>query len=153
LLVQIEPTITMINLKPADVLDKINETRLVPLFYHDDPDTATKVMQAVFEGGIDLLEFTNRGPGAFNVFENLYEYKAKNHPAALLGIGSIVDAETALRYIEAGADFIVSPVLNQDVVKTCIQKKILHIPGCATLTGIFQAEQWGAEMVKVFPAE
>ena len=141
------------KLKAADVLDKIKETRLVPLFYNDDPDTSIRVLQAVFEGGLGLLEFTNRGPGAFNVFEKLYEYKARNHPENLLGIGSIVDASSAEKFIEAGADFVVSPLLNHEVVKACADRNIVHIPGCSTLTEIYQAEVWGAKMVKVFPAE
>ena len=151
--VQIEAILEMMDLKPEDILIKIKETRLVPLFYHADPDTAIKVMQAVFEGGIPLIEFTNRGPGAFEVFEKLYDFKIGKFPSALLGIGSIVDASTAEKYIEAGAEFIVSPLLNREVVKVCRDRKILHIPGCSTLTEIYQSEVWGAKMVKVFPAE
>jgi 2-dehydro-3-deoxyphosphogluconate aldolase/(4S)-4-hydroxy-2-oxoglutarate aldolase len=143
----------MMKMKPADILSFIRKTRLVPLFYHDNPDTSIKVLQAVFEGGLGIMEFTNRGPEAFGVFEKLYEYKSENHPENLLGIGSIVDAPSALRFINAGADFVVSPLLNQEVVKACTEKNILHIPGCSTLTEIYQAEVWGAQMIKVFPAE
>jgi 2-dehydro-3-deoxyphosphogluconate aldolase/(4S)-4-hydroxy-2-oxoglutarate aldolase len=135
-----------------DIINKIRDIRIMPLFYDPDPEISLKVMQAVFDGGLDLMEFTNRGPNAFNVFEKLYAFKAKNYPGSALGIGSIVDAPTAAQYIQAGADFVVSPLLNHEVVRVCNRRKILHIPGCATLSEINQAEEWGAEMVKVFPA-
>lgn len=135
-----------------DIINKIRDIRVMPLFYHPDPDISLKVMQAVFDAGLDLMEFTNRGPNAFNVFEKLYAFKSNNYPDAALGIGSIVDAPTAAQYIQAGADFVVSPLLNHEVIRICNRRKILHIPGCSTLSEINQAEEWGAEMVKVFPA-
>ncbi len=135
-----------------DIINKIRGIRIMPLFYHPDPDISLQVMQAVFDGGLDLMEFTNRGPNAFNVFEKLHAYKSKNYPGAALGIGSIIDAPTAAQYIQAGADFIVSPLLNRAIIRVCNRRKILHIPGCSTLSEISQAEEWGAELVKVFPA-
>ena len=135
-----------------DIINKILDIRIMPLFYHPDSAVSLQVMQAVFDGGLDLMEFTNRGPNAFNVFEELYAFKSKNYSGAALGIGSIVDAPTAAQYIQAGADFVVSPLLNHDVIRVCNRRKILHIPGCSTLSEINQAEEWGAEIVKVFPA-
>jgi 2-dehydro-3-deoxyphosphogluconate aldolase/(4S)-4-hydroxy-2-oxoglutarate aldolase len=133
-------------------LEKIKKLRVMPLFYHGDPETATRVMKAVFDGGIDLLEFTNRGENAYSVFEELVDYKQAHHPTAALGIGSIVDPDTATKYIEAGADFLVTPLLNKEVVNVCLEREILCIPGCSTLTEIYRAETLGAELVKVFPA-
>lgn len=135
-----------------EVLRKILEIRLMPLFYNEDAGVAIEVMKAVFEGGLGLMEFTNRGSKAMPVFEKLVRFKSDRYPDALLGIGSIVDASTASRYIQAGADFVVSPLLNREVLEACAGKGILHIPGCSTLTEIHQAERWGAELVKVFPA-
>jgi 2-dehydro-3-deoxyphosphogluconate aldolase/(4S)-4-hydroxy-2-oxoglutarate aldolase len=135
-----------------EVLRKIREIRLMPLFYHQDSGTATGIMKAVFEGGLGLLEFTNRGSNAMPVFERLVRFKNEFYPGDLLGIGSIVDASTASRYIQAGADFVVSPLLNRELMETCAEHEVLHIPGCSTLTEIHQAELWGAELVKVFPA-
>jgi 2-dehydro-3-deoxyphosphogluconate aldolase/(4S)-4-hydroxy-2-oxoglutarate aldolase len=135
-----------------DIINKIREIRVMPLFYHPDPDISIQVMQAVFDGGLDLMEFTNRGPNAFNVFEKLHAFKSENYPAAALGIGSIIDEPTAAQYIQAGADFVVSPLLNHALIKLCNRRKILHIPGCSTVSEISQAEEWGSELVKVFPA-
>jgi 2-dehydro-3-deoxyphosphogluconate aldolase/(4S)-4-hydroxy-2-oxoglutarate aldolase len=134
------------------VLRRVREIRLMPLFYHDDPDVAAEVMKAVYEGGLELLEFTNRGSSAMRVFEKLIRYKSDRYPGALLGIGSVVDASTSLEYIRAGADFVVAPLLNRELIEACREKDVLHIPGCSTLTEIHQAGLWGAEMVKVFPA-
>lgn len=139
-------------MKKDEILKKIREVRLMPLFYHEDAGIAKEVMKAVFEGGLYLMEFTNRGGKAFSVFKKLVSYKSEHYPDALLGIGSVVDASTAGQYIEAGADFVVSPLLNREVIETCGVHNVLHIPGCSTLTEIHQAELWGAEMVKVFPA-
>lgn len=136
-----------------EILRKIRDIRVMPLFYHDDAGIATEVMKAVFEGGIDLLEFTNRGKNALSVFKKLHEYKSAHYPDAALGIGSIVDAKTAKQYIEEGTDFVVSPLLSKEVIDVCRQSDMLYIPGCSTLTEMRQAELWGAEMVKVFPAE
>jgi len=135
-----------------DILQKVRSIRVVPLFYHADAGIATKVMKAVFEGGINLLEFTNRGKNAFEVFCELQKFKSAEYPDSLLGIGSIVDRETAFRYIQTGTDFLVTPLLNREVIEVCNENQILCIPGCSTLTEIYQAETWGAELVKVFPA-
>jgi 2-dehydro-3-deoxyphosphogluconate aldolase/(4S)-4-hydroxy-2-oxoglutarate aldolase len=131
---------------------KIKKIRLMPLFYHEDMGIAAEVMKAVFEGGINLLEFTNRGSHALPVFKELVSLKQESYPEALLGIGSIVDASTAIEYIEAGADFVVSPLLKKEVIDICLEREVFCIPGCATLSEINQAESWGAEIVKVFPA-
>ena len=139
-------------MRKNEILEKIRARRIMPLFYHDNAGIAIKVMDAVFEGGLDILEFTNRGGNALPVFRELVEYKKNVHPEAALGIGSVVDASTAGEYIRAGADFVVSPLLKKEVVDACSSSEVLHIPGCSTLTEINQAETWGAEMVKVFPA-
>jgi len=71
----------------------------------------------------------------------------------ILGIGSIVDAATAALYIQLGASFVVSPLLNPDIAKSCNRKKIPWLPGCATLSEISQAEELGVEIVKIFPGK
>jgi 2-dehydro-3-deoxyphosphogluconate aldolase/(4S)-4-hydroxy-2-oxoglutarate aldolase len=139
-------------MEKAAALEKIRKLRVMPLFYHADESIAIQVMEAVFAGGIDLLEFTNRGDRALPVFEKLMEHKNAQFPEAALGIGSIVDAVSAKKYIKAGADFLVSPLLNKEVVDVCMEERVLYIPGCSTLTEIYQAERWGAGLVKVFPA-
>jgi len=69
----------------------------------------------------------------------------------ILGVGSIVDAGTTSLYLQLGANFIVSPLLNPEMAKVCNRRKVLWSPGCGTLTEILEACEWGAEIVKIFP--
>ena len=125
---------------------------LVPLFYHGDADVAGGVAAALVEGGAAAVEFTNRGPGALRVFQALAE-RPEFAAGASLGVGSIVDAPTAALFIAAGARFVVSPIFNAEVARLCNRRRIPYLPGCATPTEIATAEEWGAEIVKVFPGK
>ena len=125
---------------------------LVPLFYHGDADVAGGVAAALVEGGAAAVEFTNRGPGALRVFQALAE-RPEFAAGASLGVGSIVDAPTAALFIAAGARFVVSPIFNAEVARLCNRRRVPYLPGCATPTEIATAEEWGAEIVKVFPGK
>ena len=125
---------------------------LVPLFYHGDPEVAGAVARALVDGGAAAVEFTNRGPGALRVFQELAEQPIL-WDAASLGVGSVIDAPTAALFIAAGARFVVSPSFNTEVARLCNRRKIPYLPGCATPTEISTAEEWGAEIVKVFPGK
>ena len=125
---------------------------LVPLFYHGDAAVAGAVARALVDGGAAAVEFTNRGPGALRVFQELAEQPALRD-AASLGVGSVIDAPTAALFIAAGARFVVSPSFNSEVARLCNRRKIPYLPGCATPTEISTAEEWGAEIVKVFPGK
>ncbi|CAN5463347.1 bifunctional 4-hydroxy-2-oxoglutarate aldolase/2-dehydro-3-deoxy-phosphogluconate aldolase [soil metagenome] len=124
---------------------------LVPLFYHDDIDVAKQVLKACFQGGSRLIEFTNRGDFAHEVFGKLVKFASTELPGMILGVGSVTDAPTAALYIQLGANFVVTPVLREDVGLVCNRRKILWAPGCGTLSEIARAEELGAEIVKVFP--
>lgn len=134
-----------------DVALKMKETGLVPVFYHNDLEVVKKVVHACYEGGVRIFEFTNRGDFAHEVFGQLIKYLAKELPEMIAGAGSVVDAGTASLYIQLGANFIVSPVLKEDMAITCNRRKILWSPGCGSLTEISKAEELGAEIVKIFP--
>lgn len=127
------------------------ETGIVPLMYHPDVNVCINVLKACYDGGIRIFEFTSRGDFAHEVFCDLNKYAAKVLPAMILGTGSVVDAGTASLYIQSGSNFIVSPVLNEDVAKTCNRRKILWLPGCGSVSEISKAEELGAEIVKIFP--
>jgi 2-dehydro-3-deoxyphosphogluconate aldolase / (4S)-4-hydroxy-2-oxoglutarate aldolase len=130
-----------------DVLNTLLQTGLVPLFYHADAEIAGRVVEACAAGGARLVEFTNRGDFAFEVFAAL----RRQHPEMILGAGTITDAVTAALYLNNGADFIVSPAFYEDVARLCNRRKAAYLPGCATLTEISHAEEWGVEVVKLFP--
>ena len=125
---------------------------LVPVFYHNDIDVAKQVLTASYNGGARLLEFTNRGDFAHEVFGELNKFANRELPEMILGVGTITDAHTASLYIQLGANFVVTPMLREDVGLICNRRKILWSPGCGTLTEIARAEELGAEIVKLFPA-
>ncbi len=133
------------------VYNTMLEDGLVPLFYHSDLETAKKVAGALSAGGGRVLEFTNRGDFAIEVFVPLIKYCAQAHPTLIVGVGSVEDAPTAALFIAHGANFVVGPNFNEEVARLCNRRKIAYIPGCGSVTEIAQAEEWGAEIVKMFP--
>lgn len=136
-----------------EVLNTINGNGIVPVFYHPDVALCKQVLQAVYDGGIRVFEFTNRGDGAHLVFSELLAFAKSNLPGLILGIGSVVDAGTTALYLQLGANFIVSPIVNVEMAVTCNRRKIPWMPGCGSLTEISYAESLGADIVKIFPAE
>ncbi len=141
----------MSGFRRINVALAMEETGLVPLFYHPDPETCRKVISACHTGGARVFEFTNRGDFAHEVFADARKWARIEFPDMMVGAGSVSDAPTAAIYMQKGADFIVSPVLNPEVARICNRRKVLWIPGCGTLTEISQAEELGAEIVKIFP--
>lgn len=127
------------------------ETGMVPVFYHSDLETAKQVVKACYEGGVRAFEFTNRGDFAHEIFGELVKWAAKECPEMILGIGTIVDAGTASMYLQLGANFVVSPLLNPDIFKVCNRRQIPYTPGCMTPSEVGIAQELGAEIVKVFP--
>ena len=137
----------------AEVYRTIAESGLVPLFYHPDPETAFEVAAACYRGGARVLEYTNRGHFAHEVFAELKKRARQELPGLLLGAGSIQDSGTAALFLQMGADFIVTPLLREDVILTCNRRKVAVIPGVATSTEIGRAEELGVEIVKIAPGE
>jgi 2-dehydro-3-deoxyphosphogluconate aldolase/(4S)-4-hydroxy-2-oxoglutarate aldolase len=129
----------------------MEETGLVPLFYHSDQQVCRDVISACHAGGARVFEFTNRGDFAHEVFADVRKWALKKLPGMMIGAGSVPDAPTAAIFMQMGADFIVSPSLNPEVARICNRRKVLWIPGCGTVTEISQAEELGAEIVKIFP--
>ena len=124
---------------------------LVPVFYHADAETCKTVLQATYDGGVRVFEFTNRGENALEVFSKLVSYARQNCPGLLLGIGTIATPESAQQFIDAGAGFVVQPFTTPAVGEVCRRNGIPWIPGTMTVTEIHQATVLGAEVVKIFP--
>ena len=133
------------------VVQLMEEQGMVPLFYHPDIDLCKATIKAVYDGGGRLLEFTNRGAFAHEVFSTLSKYVKAELPGMCIGIGSITDAAAASFFMMAGADFIVTPSYRQDIAVVCNRRKVLYAPGIASLTEIGMAEEMGCEVVKLFP--
>ncbi|MDX2137993.1 MAG: bifunctional 4-hydroxy-2-oxoglutarate aldolase/2-dehydro-3-deoxy-phosphogluconate aldolase [Chloroflexota bacterium] len=126
---------------------------MVPLFYHADITVATNVSLALARGGARLLEFTNRGDFAIEVFSALVTRLAQEQSQMIIGVGTVDDPATAALYIQYGANFVVAPTFNPDVARMCNRRKVAYLPGVATVSEIALAEEFGAEIVKLFPAE
>jgi 2-dehydro-3-deoxyphosphogluconate aldolase / (4S)-4-hydroxy-2-oxoglutarate aldolase len=139
------------NFKKDHIIDTMKSTGLVPLFTHDDPLAATQVLEAAYRGGIRVFEFTNRRKNSFDVFSVLVEV-AKKYPDLMLGIGTVMDEGTTKKFIDAGAHFIISPILKVAMAEVCHAHNTLWIPGCATVTEIVTAKEHGAGVIKIFPA-
>jgi len=136
-----------------EVLNTIVNTGLVPVFYNADIEVAKKVAWAISTGGCRLLEFTNRGDFALEVFKELSRYCQQELPNLILGVGTVLDAPTAALYVAYGANFMVGPYLNPEVARFCNRRKIAYLPGCGSATEIAEAEELGVEIVKAFPGD
>lgn len=141
----------MARFSRIDVALKMSETGMIPVFYNKDIEICKKVAKACYDGGVRVFEFTNRGDYAHEIFAELNKYAEKELPEMILGIGSVVDAGTTSLYIQLGTNFVVSPILNEDMAKVCNRRKIGWSPGCGSLSEISKAEELGAEVVKIFP--
>ena len=141
----------MAKFSRLEVVTKMMETGMVPLFYHSDVEVAKKTLKACYQGGARLLEFTSRGDFAYQIFDQLNKYVLAELPEMIMGVGSITDAAAASLYMQLGANFIVTPVLREDIAIVCNRRKILWSAGCGSLTEISKAEELGGEIIKLFP--
>lgn len=137
----------------TQVILKIGGTGIVPVFYNSNANVAKQVVKACYDGGIKAFEFTNRGDFAHEVFAEVMKYASAECPGMALGAGSITDAPTAALYIQEGADFIVGPLFNPDVAKTCNRRCVPYVPGCGSVTEVGFAQEAGCDIVKVFPGD
>ncbi|MCA6078695.1 bifunctional 4-hydroxy-2-oxoglutarate aldolase/2-dehydro-3-deoxy-phosphogluconate aldolase [Fulvivirga sedimenti] len=133
-------------------IERMHESGMVPVFYHPDPEISKKVMGACYDAGIRVFEFTNRGENAMRVFEALNISRKNSMPDMFLGAGSVMDSETADAFIQQGADFIVAPLYSEEVNQACNEMGVPYIPGCGSVTEVGNAQQKGASLVKLFPA-
>lgn len=136
-----------------EVATAMKETGMIPLFFSNDLEVSKQVLKACYDGGARLMEFTARGDFAHEVFGELTKYAIKELPGMIMGVGSVTDAAAASLYMALGANFIVTPVLREDIAIVCNRRKVLWSPGCGTLTEITRAEELGCEIVKLFPGD
>ncbi|MBI2731327.1 MAG: bifunctional 4-hydroxy-2-oxoglutarate aldolase/2-dehydro-3-deoxy-phosphogluconate aldolase [Sphingobacteriales bacterium] len=130
---------------------RIKEQRILPLFYNDNEAVCKSITSALYLGGIRVIEFTNRGTEALPVFKTLIELRNHSMPDLLIGAGTIKTSDEANAFINAGADFLISPVFDNGVSDAAYINKVLWIPGCMTPAEIHLAEKAGYKLVKLFP--
>ena len=135
------------------VLATIQETGMVPVFYHADAEVSKQVLKACYDGGVRAFEFTNRGDFAQEVFAELVKYANKELPGMIVGVGSVVDPATAALYIQLGANFVVGPLFNPAVAPVCNRRLIPYCPGCGSVSEVGAAQEAGCDLCKVFPGD
>jgi len=143
--------INMSRFDRLSVLNTMINQGVIPVFYHRDAEVVKNIIQACAAGGAPLVEFTNRGDFAYQVFIEVNKYFVEADPDVIMGVGSVVDAPTAGLYIAGGANFIVGPNYSPEAARLCNRRKIAYSPGCGSATEIAEAEEMGVEIVKVFP--
>lgn len=137
--------------QPATIIKAFESTGIIPVFYHDDEDVCIQVMQACYEAGIRVFEFTNRGEHARRNFAAMRDKKLVSMPDLYLGIGTIKNAADAETYTGQGADFIVSPIMDEAIGRYCRKENILWVPGCMSPSEVAAAEKLEVPLVKLFP--
>jgi 2-dehydro-3-deoxyphosphogluconate aldolase/(4S)-4-hydroxy-2-oxoglutarate aldolase len=137
--------------KKAAILKLIPEQGILPLFFNKDADVSVDILHALYAAGIKTIEYTNRGEAALKNFAKLREVCDKELGGMYLGIGTIKDRAGAQAFIDAGADYIISPGLVDEVVEVADKNNILWVPGCMTPSEIIKAENLGAKVIKLFP--
>jgi 2-dehydro-3-deoxyphosphogluconate aldolase/(4S)-4-hydroxy-2-oxoglutarate aldolase len=134
-----------------EVALKMKESGMVPVFFNNDIEVCKNVVKACYDGGARLFEFTNRGDFATLTFAALNQWAIKECPEMIMGVGSIIDEGTASMYLALGANFIVSPLIDEGTARVCNKRKVAWSPGCGSVTEIGRAHELGAEVVKIFP--
>ena len=142
----------MAKFSKIEVFQAMKETGVVPVFFDADLEVCKAVVKACYDGGIRVFEFVNRGDFGHETFAELNKYALAELPGMIMGAGSIVEEVTTGMYIQAGANFIVAPLLNENMAKICNRRKVMWSPGCGTISEINKAQELGSDLVKVFPA-
>lgn len=138
--------------KKKEVLDAIITQGMLPLFFHTDEAESINIVRTLYQAGIRVFEFTNRGIEAPAVFKALVAARDAEMPGLHLGIGTIKNTEEANQFIALGADFIVAPIVTPAVGELAHKAELLWIPGCMTPTEIALAQAQEASLIKLFPA-
>ncbi len=134
---------------PVSVMERIREIGIIPVVRAQSADEALAAVDAICAGGIPILEITMTVPGAVKIINELTKRLGDD---ALIGAGTVLDAETARECVEAGACFVVSPSLDVPTIAACRTMQVPVFPGAMTPTEVVTAWKAGADAVKVFPA-
>ena len=137
--------------KKATILKLIPEQGILPLFFNQDEEVSVNILRSLYAAGVKTIEYTNRGEAALRNFAKLREVCDKELGGMYLGVGTIKDAKAAQAFADAGADYIISPGLVEEVVEVSEKNGLLWVPGCMTPSEVIRAENLGAKVIKLFP--
>ncbi|HEY8397195.1 MAG TPA: bifunctional 4-hydroxy-2-oxoglutarate aldolase/2-dehydro-3-deoxy-phosphogluconate aldolase [Flavihumibacter sp.] len=133
------------------IYQALRKQKLLPLFYHPEQEVCVNTIQALYDGGIRIIEFTNRGENALQQFAELIQMRATRWPELLLAIGTVKTPEQARDFLAAGADFIICPGTVKEVGEITHAAGKVWIPGAMTVSEILLAQSVGAGFIKLFP--
>ncbi|HEY4965883.1 MAG TPA: bifunctional 4-hydroxy-2-oxoglutarate aldolase/2-dehydro-3-deoxy-phosphogluconate aldolase [Puia sp.] len=124
----------------------------LPLYFHPDENTSLEILKVLYDLGIRVVEYTNRGKQALKNFRSLAKESYIQFPDLILGLGTVLDSKTAAKGIQNGADFLVSPGYTKELFRFSENEHILWIPGCMSPTELIQVQNDGLTLIKIFPA-
>lgn len=133
------------------ILKSIKSQGVLPLYFNADENISIGVLRALYAGGIKAVEYTNRGEEAFSNFKAMLAIRDSEMADLFLGIGTLKTAADAEKYIDAGADFLISPGFVPEIATVANDKNMLYAPGCMTPGEIIAAENSGVQFIKLFP--
>jgi 2-dehydro-3-deoxyphosphogluconate aldolase/(4S)-4-hydroxy-2-oxoglutarate aldolase len=139
--------------KSQQVIGAIVTQGLLPLYFNQDLNKSLAILRSLYKAGIKVVEYTNRGEAAFENFKHLISVRNLEMNDLIIGVGTIKNMQQAFDFLEAGADFLVSPGYLPDVASYCVSKDIMFGPGCMTPTEIIEAENAGIKFIKLFPGD
>ncbi|MDQ3278264.1 MAG: bifunctional 4-hydroxy-2-oxoglutarate aldolase/2-dehydro-3-deoxy-phosphogluconate aldolase [Bacteroidota bacterium] len=137
--------------KKTEILDIIRQQGVLPLFYNKSEEVSINVLRALYAAGIRTVEYTNRGEAALQNFSVLRRVCDAELTGMQLGIGTIKTGDEAKAFVDAGADYLISPGVVKAAAKVAQKAGVLYVPGCMTPTEIIKAEGYGATLMKIFP--
>jgi len=136
-------------MKKKEILSLIEKYKAVAVVRLPEPDMVAPVLEALYDGGIRVAEITMTVPNAVSLIKKAV---AQSPDDFLMGVGSVTNAEMTEEAVEAGAKYVVSPIMKKEIIDKAIELDVPVMPGAFTPTEIQQAWEWGADIIKVFPA-
>lgn len=133
------------------VSDAIVNQGILPLYFNASEEVTLDILRSIYRAGIKAVEYTNRGAAALENFKKMVEIRDAEMPDLLLGIGTIKNVQQAQNFLDAGADFFISPGFVPEVAEFLIAKDLFYSPGCMTPSEIIAAENAGVKFIKLFP--
>ena len=137
--------------KTQNITDAIIAQGILPLYFNADETVSVEVLRSIYRAGIKAVEYTNRGDAALSNFKKMVAVRNTEMPGLLLGVGTIKNLQQTKDYLEAGADFLVSPGFVPEVAAYCVSNDVFYAPGCMTPTEIIAAENAEIKFIKLFP--
>ncbi|MEI7472131.1 MAG: bifunctional 4-hydroxy-2-oxoglutarate aldolase/2-dehydro-3-deoxy-phosphogluconate aldolase [Chitinophagaceae bacterium] len=136
-----------------NVCEIIVKQGILPLYYNPDEQVSVDILKAIYRAGIRAVEYTNRGEEALPNFQKMILVRNESLPDLILGVGTIKNEQQAKDYMNAGADFLVSPGFVKEVSVYATINDIFYAPGCMTPSEIITAENAGISFIKLFPGD